>query len=295
MPKKGGTIFSALLFLSIFLMPAAASDDHGRPKDEAEYVMVVQNGKPGRIVGTVIYEDDTVVMLRQDDGSEVRIEKETIFSMVKGVRFGSRVFARDPNISRSIIGPTARPLDSGRGYLALSVISINPPILAPNFSLGLGDFLTVNAGGVFLSGEALNWFLNGKVSFARRTNRNLSLGTIFLTLPDENYDGSFGAVYGLRTFGGEAASLNLGLGLGFSGKDISGRPMLIIGGEFPASARAKILIESWTNLRGFNITSFGLRFFNKQLALDISLVMPWSSDGLTLWPFISPAYNFSLR
>jgi len=121
------------------------------------------------------------------------------------------------------------------------------------------------------------------------------LGAIFLTLPDEHYQGSFGTVYGMGTFGGQGASLNAGLGFGFSGEGISGRPMFIIGGELSASARVKLMIENWTNLQGFNLTSIGIRFFSKQFALDINFAIPWSSGGMSLWPFISPAYNFNLK
>ena len=215
--------------------------------------------------------------------------------MVRGVRYGSRVIARDPNISRSIIGPTARPLASGQGYLALTVVDLNPVVIAPNFSFGLGDIFTLSAGGIFYSGETAYLFLNGKASLARRPKRNLALGAIFLTLPDEHYQGSFGTVYGVGTFGSEGTSFNAGLGFGFSGEGISGRPMFIIGGEFSASARVKLLIENWSNLQGFNLTSIGIRFYSQHFALDINFAMPWSSDGMILRPFISPVYNFNFK
>jgi hypothetical protein len=295
MYKKGLGLFFIIFFLCILIIPLLASGSNDQPNNQAEYVMVVQRGKPGRLIGTVIYENEKIIKIREDDGSEVTVEKDTILSMVKGVRYGSRVIARDPNNSRSIIGPTARPLGAGQGYLALTVVDLNPVVIAPNFSLGLGGIFTLSAGGIFYSGETANLFLNGKASLVRGPKRNLSLGAIFLTLPDEHYQGSFGTVYGMGTFGGQGASLNAGLGFGFSGEGISGRPMFIIGGELSASARVKLMIENWTNLQGFNLTSIGIRFFSKQFALDINFAIPWSSGGMSLWPFISPAYNFNLK
>ena len=294
---KKVTFLFAFWLLLILTIPDSGLAQTAQLNNESYQVMIVQRGKPGRLVGTVTYENEKVIRIRKDDGSELTIEKNTILSMVKGTRYGSGVVARDPNSSRSVIGPTARPLGSGQGYVALSGAPW-PGFLAPTVSFGLGGFLSLNAGAIITKDDPNYVFLNGKISFVRRPKLNVAIGALYLNLPvpERGYTDGFGAIYGIGTFGGEAASFNVGLGLDYySGEGGSSGPIYIIGGEFQVSPRVKALVENWTTLQGFNLTCVGLRFLIKNLALDVSVAIPWSSDGLKFRPMISPVYNFGRR
>jgi len=296
MIKKVTCLFAFWLLLILTIFDSGLAQT-AQLNNESDQVMIVQRGKPGRLVGTVTYENGKVIRIRQDNGSELTIEKNTILSMVKGKRYGSGVVARDPNSSRSVIGPTARPLGSSQGYVTLSGAPW-PGFLAPTVSFGLGDFLSLSAGGIITKEDDSNYvFLNGKISFVRHPKLNVAVGTVFFALPKGNYSESdpFGAVYGIGTFGGETTSFNVGLGLRYSGGGISRKPIYIVGGEFPVSPGVKALVENWTTLQGFNLTCVGFRFLIKNLALDVSVAIPWSSDGLNFWPMISPVYNFGHR
>nr|MBP7869987.1 hypothetical protein [Candidatus Saccharicenans sp.] len=140
MIKKVTFLFAFWLLLILTISDSGLAQT-AQPNNESDQVMIVQRGKPGRLVGTVTYENEKVIRIRKDDGSELTIEKNTILSMVKGKRYGNSVVARDPNSSRSVIGPTARPLGSGQGYVALSGAPW-PGFLAPTVSFGLGGFLS---------------------------------------------------------------------------------------------------------------------------------------------------------
>jgi len=284
--------FFLLLFLILMMagidLYSAALSSFSQTTDQ---VMIVQRGKPERIIGTATYEDERIIRVKRDDGTEIAVEKTTILSLVRGVRYGAGVVERDPASSRSIIGPTGRPLASGHGYISLSGAPW-PGVLVPNLGFGLGRFLTVNAGLAVTRYDSMYVFLNGKASFLQREKIKVSAGALYVTLPDRYYSGSFGSIYGIGTFGGETASLNLGLGFGFSGEGVSSKPIYIIGGQFPVSPRVRVLIENWTTFHDFNLSCLGLRFFTKNIAFDVSFVIPWSSDGLTFWPIMTPAYNF---
>ncbi|MFA4925341.1 MAG: hypothetical protein WC524_01655 [Candidatus Aminicenantales bacterium] len=310
MIKKVTFLFAFWLLLILTISDSGLAQT-AQPNNESDQVMIVQRGKPGRLVGTVTYENEKVIRIRKDDGSELTIEKNTILSMVKGKRYGNSVVARDPNSSRSVIGPTARPLGSGQGYVALSGAPW-PGFLAPTVSFGLGGFLSLNAGViitkgdliitqrdsncVFLKDDSNCVFLNGKISFVHRPKLNVAAGAVYLNLPRPDYYDEFGAIYGIGTFGGEAASFNVGLGLSYySGEDGPSGPIYIIGGEFLVSPRVKALVENWTTEQGFNLTCVGFRFLIKNLALDVSVAIPWSSDGLKFRPMISPVFNFGRR
>ncbi len=58
MYKKKLVFFPLLFFIWILTIPLLASGDKDQLYNEAEYVMVVQIGKPGHLVGVVIYEDE---------------------------------------------------------------------------------------------------------------------------------------------------------------------------------------------------------------------------------------------
>jgi hypothetical protein len=296
MTKKVAFLFAFWLLL-ILTIPDSGLAQTAQLNNESDQVMIVQRGKPGRLVGTVTYENEKVIRIRKDDGSELTVEKNTILSMVKGTQYGSGVVARDPNYSRSVIGPTARPLGSGQGYVALSGAPW-PGFLAPTVSFGLGGFLSLSAGGIITKDDPIYVFLNGKISFVQRPKLNVAAGAFYLNLPvpERHYTDGFGAIYGIGTFGGETASFNVGLGLSYySGEGGYSGPLYIIGGEFLVSPRVKALVENWSTLQGFNLICVGLRFLIKNLALEVSVAMPWSSDGLEFWPMISPVYNFGRR
>ncbi|MBP6909909.1 MAG: hypothetical protein KBC18_05700, partial [Candidatus Saccharicenans sp.] len=88
MTKKVTSLFVFWLLL-ILTMPDSGLAQAARLNNESDQVMIVQRGKPGRLVGTVTYENEKVIRIRKDDGSELTVEKNTILSMVKGTQYGS--------------------------------------------------------------------------------------------------------------------------------------------------------------------------------------------------------------
>jgi hypothetical protein len=196
----------------------------------------------------------------------------------------------DPNRSRLLFAPTARPIRSGQGYFAVY------EIFFPFFAVGIADVLSL-AGGISLVPGADDqlFYLAPKLSLPLGSEMtDLSLGLLYGNLIGESEDGA-GIVYGVGTFGGNYTALTVGLGYGFHGADFSERPVLLLGGEAQVSNSVKFVSENWIPIGSDTaLLSLGIRFFGDALAADLGFFYPLGTDpgGFPLFPWLGFAYCF---
>ncbi|HET6568559.1 MAG TPA: hypothetical protein VFG50_11395, partial [Rhodothermales bacterium] len=92
--------------------------------------------------GVVVQEDEDAVRLRTTAGAEITIPKaqikarQALTSEVAGGRF-TRL---DPNRTRLLVAPTARPLKAGQGYFA------DYEIFLPFVAVGVTDRISIGGG-----------------------------------------------------------------------------------------------------------------------------------------------------
>ncbi len=197
----------------------------------------------------------------------------------------------DPNRTRLLLAPTARPLKSGQGYF--SAYEIFFPLLA----IGITDFISLSGGMSLFTGsrQQLVYFAP-KITPIQTGKFSAASGLLYLNTTE----GGEPAViyYGVGTYGTDNLSITAGLGWGYYGSNVADKPTVLIGAELRASNSIKFITENWF-LPNFNddFLSFGFRFFGENLAADLGFIYPIGAEieGFPFLPWFGFAYNFTMR
>jgi hypothetical protein len=239
------------------------------------------------LVGRIVSENSEEIFFITNSGIEMKIKRELI-QEIKDLEMEEHkgtLRRVDPNQTRLLFAPTARPLKQGKGYFSVY------EIFFPMISFGLTDFIALSGGmSLFPGADEQLFYLAPKVNFLNQQNFALSGGVLYISITDE----SAGIAYGVATFGKSSGAFTLGLGWGFVEGDFSSKPMIVLGGEVQLSGSTKLITENWLP-PGDNgaIISFGIRFFGANLAADFGLITSTeASGGFPFLPWIGFAYNF---
>ncbi len=316
-PLLRGLLVGALVALAA---PAHAQET---PADTTAPLVQIELADGSSFVGTVVRESEQELVLRTLAGAEVTIPKAQVRRRApfEGRAAGGRAVRYDPNRTRLLFSPTARPLGSGQGYL--SVYELFVPFVA----VGLTDRISL-AGGTILAPGAFGrvFYVAPKVTLVSRPRLAVALGGVGLGVflggsdgPAE--DGGIGNVgtagigYGLVTYGGPERAVTAGAGFAVAEGGAASGAILTLGGETQVSSSVKLLTENYlipfeettficpadgsctedTGTTYEVIVSAGVRFFGERLAADFAL---WTSPALlgeTVFPFVpwvGFAYNF---
>lgn len=192
-------------------------------------------------------------------------------------------YRQDPNTTRLLLAPTARPLPSGRGYIA------DYFLFFPTFAMGITGNLSLGAGiSLIPAAESQLAYLAPRLAFTLVPRLHAAVGGLKLFIPDEK---DVTLVYNAWTLDTQNSGWTFGAALPLSGDE--DRPILLIGAETQVSQSIKLLTENWifTGSDALLLYSGGIRFFGERLAVDFALV--GSSEGLGGgFPFI-PWVDFS--
>jgi len=262
------------------------------------------------LVGVVIAETAADLTLRTSAGLEVtvplaQVRRRTTF---EGRIEGGRVVVFDPNRTRLLFTPTARPLSAGEGYIAAYQVFV------PFVAYGLTDQVSV-AGGTVLLPEAFGrvWYVAPKVTFYERADLAIGLGGVGLGafFNDEAWTAVLG--YGLVTYGSPERSFTAGAGAAVAEGGLSTGLILMLGGDLQLSNSIKLVTENYLlpterfvdfdpvtrrsryETRYEPVISGGIRFFGPRLAADLALLTFPSIIGEVSFPFVpwvGFAYNF---
>ena len=192
----------------------------------------------------------------------------------------------NPNATRLLFSPTGRMLKKSDGYFS------DYMLFFPGVAVGVTNYLTVGGGMSIFPGDEQVFYFTPKLGLYQSPRVNFAAGALVGTMFD---DETAGILYGVGTFGSPDASTTLGLGWGYSGGDVSDRPVLLIGGEYRVSRRVAVVTENWMVPDVDPVVSFGLRFMGERMAVDLALLRPIGADsgdfGLGL-PWIDFVINF---
>lgn len=259
--------------------------------DNSLKTIILKDGS--EMIGYIKGIDSAKLKFETVSGVKLDIMKEQIEEIIderKDYKIG-----QDPNRSRLFLSPTGRNLKAGTGYFSVN------ELLFPIIAFGLHDYVTIAGGMSLLPGsESQLLYFNGKVGLYQSENINLSAGYLYTNFTSDDGEG-LSLLFGNGTFGNDAASLTLSLGLTMSGEDPGKYPMLIIGGEAKISNSVKLISENWipTSPNSTYMLSFGVRFFGKRIAGDFGLILPIDSNGepmsgFPFFPWLGFNYNFDL-
>ncbi len=280
---------------------AAASEE--RPQE----LVTVSLRDGSVIIGRIVSEDDTQVIVLTGSGAEARIPRAAIErierrALTRGagepVPRSGRFTRDDPNGTRLMFAPTGRPLGRGEGQFS------DYYVLFPGFSYGLTDNVSLLGGvsvipGLGLDEQAL--YVAPRVAFAASKKTSLSAGVLFATAGSDTDRVGAGIAFGVGTFGSRQASLTAGLGFGFvttEGEfERADRPIVMLGGELQLSDSAALISENWLILGEveWDQQPFGLalRLFGERLSVDVGVILVGEvlKEGFPV-PWVSFSYGF---
>jgi hypothetical protein len=171
----------------------------------------------------------------------------------------------DPNISRLLLGPTARSLKRGESYLDLV------GMIVPLVQVGVTDRLSIGAGAPLLipgirPDEAV--VVTPKIQLFETGRTAAAVGLVHLVVDRRRHNG---LAYAVATRGTRDTAVTLGMGYLYEGwGQQGGAPVLVVGGEKRVSDRVKVIAENYVGLRTA-LVSAGVRLIRTRTSWDFGL------------------------
>jgi hypothetical protein len=207
----------------------------------------------------------------------------------------------DPNETRLMLAPTARPMRKGQGYFS------NHELVFPGFGYAFTDNVSIAGGVSTLPGLGLTEqlaYVSPKVAFQVSDRVALAVGGLLAGVPAFGDDiGSIAVGYGIGSFGTADHSLSLGVGIArhLGDRWAQTEPIVMVGGQTRLSRSVALVSENWFVLDGdvrWSDQPFGLavRFFNQRLSADVGMVLIGEvlEEGYPI-PWASVTYTFGRR
>lgn len=280
-----------LLVLLLLSVPVARAQEFHPGPDTVRVVLTDGSSH----LGVLKAETDTTYTFQTLAGIEMQIPRGSVrrFEAVDGLFRGGKFLRPDPNATRLLFAPTARPLGHGRGYVA------DYQILFPFVAVGVGPNVSL-AGGVSIVPFS-PWqmaYVAPKVTLLDRDRISVAIGVLAGTVIGEESGSGFGGIgYGLVTYGSRLTSVTIGGGPTFSSGGDPNTVLLVIAGETQLSNNIKLITENYvvpSEENGY-LLSGGVRFFGERLATDFGFITNLSlfdEGGWPLAPWLGFAYNW---
>ena len=249
-----------------------------------------------RLVGRIVSEDDTSLTVATADGLEVVVRRSSVVSMTD-VGEDGRSISVDPNYSRLLFAPTARPLEKGDGYFS------DYELLFPGVAYGISDNISLAGGVSVIPGIGLDeqlFYISPKVGFNLGDRASVAVGALLAGAGGGESDSESAYIgFAVGTFGGPKTSLTLGFGLGdTSGEFSDAVPILMVGGTATVSRHVALVTESWLFVGDdFRLSEqpfgVGVRLFGDRLSADVGMILVGEllDEGFPL-PWLSVTYHF---
>ena len=182
----------------------------------------------------------------------------------------------EANTTRMFFGPTGRTLQQGEGYFA------DHDVFIASASIGITDRLQLGAGTLIIPNSQF-WFVMPKVGIVRGEKLNVSVGALYGGIGGING----GIAYAVGTYGETDHNMTIGFGQGFSGKQVGGEPVFMIGGESRLSRRVALLTENYFGA-GSNdgLLMYGIRFLGEKFSVDLALMNTVRAPVFPGYPYV---------
>jgi hypothetical protein len=260
-------------------------------------LVAVQLRDGSRLVGRVVAEDAASLTVATSDGLRVVVPRASIVSTT-AVGGDGRSVSVDPNYSRLMFAPTARPLARGDGYFS------SYELLFPGVAYGVTDNLSLAGGVSVIPGIGLGeqlFYISPKVGFELSERASVAVGGLFTGFGgDDGGEGDAAYIgFAVGTFGGPKSSVTLGFGLGDTTDEFSDAvPIVMAGGTLPLSRRTALVGETWMFLNDdFRLSEqpvgLAVRFFGDRLSADVGVILVGEllDEGFPI-PWLSVTYHF---
>lgn len=177
----------------------------------------------------------------------------------------------NPNRTRLLVGPNARTLEAGKGYL------FDLWIFFPGIAYGITDNITVAGGASIIPGvDDQMFYFAPKVGFAPSENLSLAGNLMIFRLWEETLYFALGNM----TYGTDDASVTFGTGIAWNDNGVMDKPAFTFGGDYRLAPRMGLVGEGWfvpgDEDNGFLLLG-GVRLMGEMMTLDIGFAASWES------------------
>ena len=221
----------------------------------------------------------------------------------------------NPHSTRYYWAPSAFNLKKGEGYYQNAYLLLN------SVNYGITDNFSMGAGFIF-NPTFKDWqilFFTPKFSFQAAPKIRVGGGAIVVaaftkgtffnskgSTTSKGYEPITGGIlYGNTTLGSKNNNATLGLGWGFGNKEISSTPVVNLNFMKSIARKISFISENWLVTQADNndfetmgVGSAGVRLFGDRLAVDLALIVPFSTNGdfnLIAIPFVGFVYKFKKK
>lgn len=187
----------------------------------------------------------------------------------------------DPNTTRLVFGPTARPLPKGDVALGIHGFAL------PSVQVGITNRVSVGGGTplMFPLAEDRPFWVTPKIALVNRQRMQVAVGAVQTV----NANG-IGVAYAVMTTGTTRQSVTAATGITYS-RGGKGSLVLMVGGDRQVRSKMKLVTENYY-FAGQGALSLGLRFFDERRSLDAALVAPINSYVSGVVPTLNFVYRF---
>src|SRR5688572_27077135 len=250
----------AMVGVALVLSGLAGPAEAAPPADR---VVTVELRDGSRLVGRVVSEDETSLRIETTSGLQVTVPRTSVVSLTAA---GEGVSTRgtDPNYSRLMFGPTARPLRKGDSYFA------DYELLFPGVAYGVTDNFTIGGGMSTVPGIGLGeqvFYISPKLGFELGPRSSVAVGALLAGFGDDfddNVEDSLRIGYAVGTFGPPSHSATVGLGV--ASVDDETAPILMVGGAATLLRHVALVAESWMDVSNPDLSTqpvgVAIRFFS---------------------------------
>jgi len=242
--------------------------------------------------GHIIREEEDKITIRTLDG-EIVVKRDSVIS-IQALDETNEIIS-DPKSTRLLFSPTGRALKKGSGYFTDFYVFL------PSISYGINDRFSFMAGMSVVPGigvgDQLKYFAP-RYTFLESKNSASAVGFLNVFVGGGN---AAGIVYGTHTIGRPDKSFTAAVGWGYLKEeskdyDFHQYPIVMLGGNIRLGKHTAFVTENWL-ITGENIKNYpfvaGLRFFSKQIAVDVGAMYIVDLIGNSLpIPWLSFAYHF---
>lgn len=248
--------------------------------------------------GRLTYVDDSTYTLVTPSGVLITVLRTSVRSVepFRGRIVKGEMQRHDPNYTRLLFAPTARPLRRGDGYFS------DYYIVFPGVSYGLTNQISVQGGVSLIPAVSFREqakFAGIKVGFPVTKKVSVAGGGLYIGANEY----AFGTVFAVGTFGSRESSITTGIGYGYkkdedNAFEFTQAPFIMVGGSVQLSGRIAFVSENWfITGKNFKLNeqplAQALRFYGRRIAVDLGVIIVGEviEHGVPI-PWLSFVYNF---
>ncbi len=284
MNRRRASLLVRVMCLTVLVVGARNGTAQDAPDSASVSQVTLVDGVV--LVGAVLSDGDPL-RLRLLSGDVIEIAQARVRSVgpVEGRVVGGSLWPDDPNRTSLFLGPTARTLPKGRGYVGTY------ELFFPLVGVGVTDHITLAGGMPILSSfiEDEIFYVAPKVRLPS-TGKGLDVAVGGLAFVKAGR-GSAGVVYGVATVGTRDRSVTFG-GLWPWVDESWGRtPFALVGFEVRTSKSIKLISENYVSTDG-SLLVFGPRFLGDRISADLGVALGISDGSAGLFPLINFMYTW---